>query len=70
MSSEKTTSVSDVWAARFDDRDDEDLACERWALRLAIRDKAMAQPVSNVSLPDSMSAGSDANSAAVEGKPQ
>lgn len=66
MSSEKTTSVSDVWAARYDDRDDEDLACERWAMRLTMRDKAMAQPVSNVSLPDSYAPESDAGTA---GKP-
>lgn len=70
MSSEKTTSVSEVWAARYDDRDDEDLACERWALRLTMRAKAMAQPVSNVSLPDTLATGNDANSTAAEGKPQ
>jgi hypothetical protein len=47
MSSDKSESLADIWAARYDDRDDEDLVSDRWALRLAMRDQAMAQPFRN-----------------------
>jgi hypothetical protein len=47
MSSDKVKSVSETWAERYDDRDAEDLACERWSLRMALREQAMAQPFKN-----------------------
>ena len=57
MSSEK--SLSDVWAARYDDRDDEDLACQLWARRLATREQAMAQPFKNFALADDKAESTD-----------
>jgi hypothetical protein len=50
MTTEK--SISDVWAARFDDRDDEDLAVQMWSRRLASREQAMAQPFKNFPMAD------------------
>lgn len=55
MSTVKPESLSEVWAARYDDRDDEDLACEMWARRLASRDLAMAQPFKDFPLADELS---------------
>ena len=52
MSSDKYESLADVWGARYDDRDAEDLASDRWALRLAMRDQAMAQPFRNFEVPE------------------
>ena len=54
MTTEKSTSesTSDVWAARFDDRDDEDLAVQLWSRRLASREQAMAQPFKNFAMAD------------------
>ncbi len=52
MSSDKFESLSDKWNARFDDRDDEDLACTIWARSLAKRDAAMAQPFRNFVMDD------------------
>ena len=52
MSTVKSESLSEVWAARYDDRDDEDLACEMWARRLASRDLAMAQPFKDFPMAD------------------
>ena len=52
MSGDKYESLADVWGARYDDRDADDLLTDRWALRLAMRDKAMAQPFSNFEMPD------------------
>ncbi len=57
MSSERST--ADVWAARFDDRDDEDLACQLWARRLATREQAMAQPFKNFPMADDMAGRAD-----------
>ena len=57
MSTEKST--SDVWAARFDDRDDEDLAVQIWSRRLASREQAMAQPFKNFPMADEKGSGSD-----------
>ncbi|MBG9387766.1 hypothetical protein [Caenimonas aquaedulcis] len=51
MSAEKD-SMSQVWADRFDDRDDEELQREMWARSLAAREKAMAQPFKNFSFDD------------------
>lgn len=47
MSSDKVKSLSETWAERYDDRDDVDLACERWSLRMAIREQAIANPFKN-----------------------
>lgn len=52
MPTEKTESLSEVWSARFDDRDDEDLAWHVWSQRLTDREKAMAQPIRNFTLPE------------------
>jgi hypothetical protein len=52
MPAEKTQSLSQVWGARFDDRDDEELQREMWARSLSQREKAMAQPFKNFSLDD------------------
>ncbi len=52
MSSDKVEPLSDVWIARFDDRDDEDLAHKVWMHQMAMRDQAIAQPVRGFSLPD------------------
>jgi hypothetical protein len=52
MPTDKTESLSEVWNARFDDRDDEDLAWHVWSQRLADREKAMAQPIRNFAMPD------------------
>jgi hypothetical protein len=52
MPTDKTESLSEVWSSRFDDRDDEDLAWHVWSQRLAAREKAMAQPVRNFTLPE------------------
>jgi hypothetical protein len=49
--SESSESLADVWAKRYDDRD-EDLASELWALRLAKREEAMARPFGNFKMPD------------------
>ncbi len=59
MSTDKSESLSEVWAARYDDRDDEDIACEMWARRLATRDLAMAQPFKNFPMADEMMAERD-----------
>jgi hypothetical protein len=69
MSSDKPESLADVWAARYDDRDADDLLTDRWALRLAMRDKAMAQPFKNFEMPSDN--GSDVNlrDAANDSKP-
>ena len=52
MSTDKTESLSEVWNARFDDRDDEDLAWHVWSQRLTAREMAMAQPIRNFTLPE------------------
>jgi hypothetical protein len=52
MSSDKLESLSEVWSARYDDRDDEDLACQVWSRRLAMRDEAMANPVKGLAVLD------------------
>ena len=58
MTTEKS-SISDVWAARFDDRDDEDLVVQLWSRRLASREQAMAQPFKNFPMADEMGSGAD-----------
>lgn len=56
MSTDKTESLSEVWNARFDDRDDQDLAWHVWSERLNDREKAMAQPIRNFTMPDESAA--------------
>ncbi len=70
MSTEKTETLSEVWNARFDDRDDEDLAWHVWTQRLAARERAMAQPIRNFSMPDAAPARSDLREAANDSKPK
>jgi hypothetical protein len=69
MSSENTESLSDVWSARFDDRDDEDLACHAWAQRLAARERALAQPIRNFAMSEDVPARADLHEAANDSKP-
>ena len=52
MATDKNESLSDTWNARFDDRDDEELAWHVWSQRLEAREKAMAQPIRNFSMPE------------------
>ena len=70
MSNEKNETLSDVWSARFDDRDDEDLAVHVWSQRLAMREKAMAQPIRNFSLPEDSPSRTDLRQAANDDKPR
>lgn len=70
MSTDKTETLSDVWNARYDDRDDEDLAWHVWTQRLAARERAMAQPIRNFSLPEDAPARSDLREAANDSKPK
>lgn len=70
MATDKIESLSETWAARFDDRDDEELAYALWARRIASRDQAMAQPFRNFPMADEMSAASDKpNPAKDSGRP-
>ena len=70
MSSDKTESLSDVWAARYDDRDDEELAHKLWAHKMTLRDRAMAQPFKNFSMPDEVAPARDLREAANDSKPK
>jgi hypothetical protein len=70
MSSDKYESLADVWAARYDDRDAEDLVSDRWAMRLAMRDQAMAQPFRNFQLPEETAADVNLRDAANDAKPR
>jgi hypothetical protein len=69
MPSDKPESLSEVWNARFDDRDDEDLSWHRWSQRLAMRDKAMAQPIKDFAMPDDKGPDRNLREAANDGKP-
>jgi hypothetical protein len=62
MSSDKPKSLAEVWGARYDDRDADEL-CDRWALRMAARDQAIAQPFRNFSA-DEIASRPDAREAA------
>lgn len=53
VTNDKYESLSERWAARFDDRDDEDLANEIWARQLAARERAMAEPFKGPPVMDS-----------------
>ncbi|MBE7938995.1 MULTISPECIES: hypothetical protein [Ramlibacter] len=70
MSNDKPESLSETWNARFDDRDDEELAVHVWAQRLAARERAMAQPIRNFTLPGEGPARADLRQAANDDKPQ
>ena len=52
MPTDKSETLSEVWSARFDDRDDDELAWHVWSQRLNAREKAMAQPIRNFTLPE------------------
>jgi hypothetical protein len=69
MSTDKTESLSEVWNARFDDRDDDELAWHVWSQRLTAREKAMAQPIRNFTLPEETAARPDLREAANDSKP-
>ncbi len=60
MAGDRSKPLSEIWAARYDDRDAEDLACQRWERGLTLRDRAMAQPVSTMSLAERGSAEAEA----------
>jgi hypothetical protein len=70
MSSDKYESLADVWASRYDDRDAEDLVSDRWALRLAMRDQAMAQPFRNFEVPEESAPEVDLRDAANDARSQ
>jgi hypothetical protein len=69
MPTDKTESLAEVWSSRFDDRDDEDLAWHVWSQRLADREKAMAQPIRNLTLPEETGTRQDLREAANDSKP-
>ena len=70
MSSDKQhPSLSEIWSERFDDRDDEELACQVWAQQLAARERAMANPIKSFDLPDEKAPGRDRPMAANDSKP-
>lgn len=69
VSSDKVKSVSETWAERYDDRDAEDLACERWSLRMALREQAMAQPFKNLPATAETVLDNDRPLAATDAKP-
>ena len=70
MSTDKTETLSDVWNARYDDRDDEDLAWHVWSQRLAARERAMAQPIRNFSMPEEGPTRPELREAANDAKPK
>lgn len=70
MSSDKYESLADVWASRYDDRDAQDLVSDRWALRLAMRDQAMAQPFRNFVVPEETAPDVDLRAAANGARPE
>lgn len=70
MSSDKYESLADVWASRYDDRDAEDLVSDRWALRLAMREQAMAQPFRNFEVPEAAAPDVDLRCAANDARPE
>jgi hypothetical protein len=52
MSGDKMEPLSEIWSARYDDRDDEAIAWHVWAQKMAVRDEAMANPIKNFELPE------------------
>lgn len=68
-SDKQPQTLSEVWNARYDDRDDEELACYVWAQQLALREEAMAHPIKAFELADEKSPNPDRPTAASETKP-
>lgn len=63
-------SLSEKWNERFDDRDDEELACHVWAQQLAARDQAMANPIkASFDMPDEKAPARDRPMATNDSKP-
>jgi hypothetical protein len=62
-------SLSEKWDERFDDRDDEELAWQVWAQKLALRDEAMANPIKAFDMPDDKAPGHDRPTAVDDSKP-
>ncbi len=62
-------SLSEKWSERFDDRDDEELACHVWTQQLNLRDQAMANPIKSFDLPEDQAPGRDRPTAANDPKP-
>jgi hypothetical protein len=52
MAGDKMEPLSEIWSARYDDRDDEAIAWHVWAQKMAVRDEAMANPIKNFELPE------------------
>jgi hypothetical protein len=70
MSGDKNESLADVWGARYDDRDAEDLVSDRWALRLAMREQAIAQPFKNFEMPEEAAPEVNLRAAANDARPK
>ncbi len=70
MSSEKPASLAELWGARYDDRDADDLGCDRWSLRMAMREKAIAQPFKNFTMPEEKPSSTELRDAANDAKPR
>ena len=70
MPSDKYESLADVWGARYDDRDAEDLVSDRWALRLAMREQAIAQPFRNFEVPEESASEVDLRAASNDARPE
>lgn len=69
-SDDESKPLSEVWSARYDDRDDEELACHVWAQRLAQREQAMAQPIKAFEMPDESASGINLPEAANDSQPK
>lgn len=69
MSADKTDSLAEVWGARYDDRDAEDLACHRWAAGMTLREQAMAQPIKNFVVADELAPEAQPREPANDGTP-
>ncbi len=69
MGSDKIESPVEVWGARYDDRDAEDLACRRWAAGMTVREQAMAQPFKNFVMADELHPEAEASEAANDASP-
>jgi hypothetical protein len=56
MAGDKMEPLSEIWSARYDDRDDEAIAWHVWAQKMAVRDEAMAHPIKNFEMPEEVPA--------------
>ena len=52
MSNDKNEPLSEVWNARYDDRDDEELAHQVWVQQMSLRDQAVAHPIRGFTMPE------------------